>query len=305
LLQDNGDYKTLKIVDFGLAKVLDNEQTSGVCGSLGFIAPEIYQYECYGREIDMFSFGVILFLMMSGEKPFTDKNDKVLEQKTLRLAYHVDQGIWTTVSQDAKNLVRKLLTFREDRLDAAQALDHEWFQMADDSHSLPAPRYGRSRRLLDVVSTHCSVFANFLEPYLYKALNVTSFVIPQSNTSSKLQEKVVAYPNTGECRRLSIDPSVHEALFELVSPTGRLLYNGTVVPDTESDTGGGAMLVEERIPQGGVVLPYYIASRESYTEYHGRIICRKIAEAIQALHDAGVAHRNIQLGNIIVEESVS
>jgi serine/threonine protein kinase len=77
-----------------------------------------------------------------------------------------------------------------------------------------------------------------------------------------------------------------------------------VVPDSESDI-GGAVLVEERIPRGGVILPYYIASRQSYTECDGRIVCKKIAEAIRALHDAGVAHRNIHLGNFIVEEGVS
>jgi serine/threonine protein kinase len=165
----------LKIVDFGLAKVLDNERTSGVCGSLGFIAPEMYQHESYGREVDMFSFGVILFLMMSGEKPFGD-DSKVLAQKTLQLAYHVDQGIWTTVSQDAKNLVRKLLAFREERLDVAQALAHEWFQIADDSHSLATPRYGKSSRLLDVVSTRCFVFADLLESFC-RALTATTSAI--------------------------------------------------------------------------------------------------------------------------------
>jgi serine/threonine protein kinase len=77
-----------------------------------------------------------------------------------------------------------------------------------------------------------------------------------------------------------------------------------VVPDTDSDP-SGAVLVEEQIPRGGVMLPYYIASKQSYTEYHGRILCRKITEVIKALHDAGVAHRNIHLGNFIVEEGVS
>jgi hypothetical protein len=82
-------------------------------------------------------------------------------------------------------------------------------------------------------------------------------------------------PNTGDYRHFWIDPSVHEALVELVSPIGRFLYNGTVIPDTEPDP-SGAVLVEERNPRGGVVLPNYIASRESYTEYHGRILCRQI-----------------------------
>jgi serine/threonine protein kinase len=93
-------------------------------------------------------------------------------------------------------------------------------------------------------------------------------------------------------------------LVELVSPTGRALYNGTAVSNTPADT-SGAILVEERIPHGGVVLPYYIAGMKSYTEYDGRILCRMIAETIKTLHDAGVAHRNIHIGNIIVEEGVS
>jgi serine/threonine protein kinase len=152
LLQENSDYKTLKLVDFGLSKVLDKEKTSGVCGSFGFIAPEMYQHEKYGCEVDMFSFGVILFVMMSGDKPFGDDGG-VLEQKTCQLAYQIDEGVWTTVSDDAKNLVRKLITFREERLDAAQAQDHEWFQKADDSHAVAKPRYGKSFRLLNVVST--------------------------------------------------------------------------------------------------------------------------------------------------------
>jgi serine/threonine protein kinase len=304
LLQENGDVKTLNIVDFGLAKVLDKERTYGLCGSIGFIAPEMYQFKEYGCEIDMFSFGVILFLMLSGEKPFGDGNQKVSQQKTLQLAYHADQGIWTSVSQDAQNLVSKLLAFREERLDATQALAHEWFQIADDSHSLATPRYGKSTRLLDVVSTHCSVVAQISLNPVAKLSNVTTFAIFQSRTSANLQVEVQAGPHTGDYRHLWIDPSVHEALVELVSPNGRFFYNGTVVPDTEPDP-SGAVLVEERIPRGGVALPNYIASMESYTEYRGRILCRKIAEAIKALHDAGVAHRNIHLGNFIVEEGVS
>jgi hypothetical protein len=88
------------------------------------------------------------------------------------------------------------------------------------------------------------------------------------------------------------------------------LYNGTLAEDSEStiisgSASSGAVLVEERIPRGGVILPQYIASRQSYTEYDGRVLCKKIAEAIWALHDAGVAHRNIHPGSFIVEEGVS
>jgi serine/threonine protein kinase len=119
-----------------------------------------------------------------------------------------------------------------------------------------------------------------------------------------LQERAEAGPTKDEKRTLWIDRPLHEILVELVSHTGRPLYNGTAVPNTRADT-SGAILVEERIPPGGVALPYYIASRQKYTEYDARILCTMIAETIKTLHDAGVAHRNIHIGNIIVEEGVS
>jgi len=119
----------LKIIDFGLARELASEETvNEYCGSLGYIAPEIYKREHYRFEVDMFSFGVILFRLLSGgEKPFPATSEGALRRATEGLEYNVDSNAWKDVSPSAKQLVQKLLVAREERLNAHEALHHEWF----------------------------------------------------------------------------------------------------------------------------------------------------------------------------------
>jgi len=125
----------LKVVDFGLARELSpGETVNDYCGSLGYMAPEIYKEEDYSFEVDMFAFGVILFRLLSGgEKPFPATNERILRRTTERLEYSVDSNAWKDVSPSAKRLVRKLLIAREERLNAKDALQHEWFSITSDT----------------------------------------------------------------------------------------------------------------------------------------------------------------------------
>lgn len=102
----------------------------------GYIAPEIYEKASYGCEVDMFAFGVILFrLLSSGDRPFPHKNRDILRQAVLRLEYDIHEG-WDQVSADAKRLVKHLLTHRENRLSATEALREPWFDMTEDPSML-------------------------------------------------------------------------------------------------------------------------------------------------------------------------
>jgi serine/threonine protein kinase len=130
----NGDFSTLKIVDFGLAKVLDGDRTAkDFCGSLGYISPEIYEAQPYRFEVDMFAFGVILFRLLSGARPFSSQNQEKLRRDTIDLRYSVQGNAWQNISSDGLKLVRNLLIGREQRLTAKQALDHDWFLAQEDS----------------------------------------------------------------------------------------------------------------------------------------------------------------------------
>lgn len=134
LFRVNGDFKTLKIVDFGLAKVLDgNEKAVDFCGSLGYIAPEIYTSRPYRFEVDMFAFGVILFRLLSAQRPFSSVNPEILRNDTINLRYKIEGKNWEGISADALKLVRNLLIGQEQRFTAAQAIDHHWFSTQEDS----------------------------------------------------------------------------------------------------------------------------------------------------------------------------
>lgn len=130
------DLTSLKIVDMGFARELshDQERIRGTCGSLGYLAPEIYAGEPYGRAVDLFSFGVLMFRILSAEKPWPSAPSRATKEATMQLQYHIDQRQWVLVSQQGRDLVRQLLTYEENRISAHDALRHDW--LADRSESI-------------------------------------------------------------------------------------------------------------------------------------------------------------------------
>jgi serine/threonine protein kinase len=130
----HGDLTTLKIVDLGFAcELAVGERATGMCGSLGYLAPEIYAGVPYYTDVDLFSFGVLLFRILSGEKPWPEAPAHATRVATMQLQYRVDQRQWLSVSKHGKDLVRRLLAYAPERISAAAALRHPWFLDRDDS----------------------------------------------------------------------------------------------------------------------------------------------------------------------------
>jgi serine/threonine protein kinase len=97
VFRKNGDFRTLVLVDFGMAKVLEaGETTKDFCGLQGSIAPEIYQGMAYRFEVDMFAFGVLLFSLLSAMRPFPSNNSQILKRDTIMLQYNVKVAIGRT-----------------------------------------------------------------------------------------------------------------------------------------------------------------------------------------------------------------
>jgi serine/threonine protein kinase len=82
----------------------------------------------------MFAFGVLLFRLLSGERPFPSNNSQVLKRHTIELRYNVQGSDWEGVSTAAKDMVRKLLINDQERLTAEEALQHHWFK--ETGHSV-------------------------------------------------------------------------------------------------------------------------------------------------------------------------
>jgi len=127
LLTSKHDDANIKLADFGFATYCDGFNITTQCGTPGYIAPEILEHKPYGKPVDMWSFGVILYILLGGYPPFHDENQSRLFRKITRADYQFHPDYWGSVSDDAKDLIRNLLTLdMNKRFTVDQALRHPW-----------------------------------------------------------------------------------------------------------------------------------------------------------------------------------
>lgn len=129
LLEKKNDLESIKIADFGLAKQTARPLQT-MCGTLYYVAPEVISEDrnkTYGKAVDMWSAGVLLYVLLSGLQPFAGKSDNQIFDKILNADYGFDKPQWRDTSDLAKNLVESLLIISSTkRLTAAQVLEHPW-----------------------------------------------------------------------------------------------------------------------------------------------------------------------------------
>ncbi|GBG29706.1 Protein kinase, putative [Hondaea fermentalgiana] len=130
LLTSKDDDDSIKIADFGFAKQYDtssDDALSTSCGTPGYVAPEILNGQKYGKEVDMWSFGVIIYILLCGYPPFHHENQRELFRQIRSANFKFDEEYWSEVSNSAKDLVSKLLIVdRTKRLTIDQLLEHPW-----------------------------------------------------------------------------------------------------------------------------------------------------------------------------------
>ena len=122
------EYFHIKIIDFGTCEILKKKKLTEQIGTSFYIAPEVLK-NGYNEKCDLWSCGVILYILLCGSPPFYGKNEKEIFQKILDGNVNFKHKIWNKISEDAKNLVIKLLQVDpSQRLSAAEALEDEWFK---------------------------------------------------------------------------------------------------------------------------------------------------------------------------------
>jgi len=110
LLKTKFDDSQIKLADFGFAKECEGAHSlSTQCGTPGYVAPEILKGLTHGVAVDMWSIGVITFILLGGYPPFVDENQANLYRKIKHGEYKFDEEYWDPVSIDAKDLISKLL----------------------------------------------------------------------------------------------------------------------------------------------------------------------------------------------------
>lgn len=147
LLTGSADATEVKITDFGLAKRTNQEGLKTFCGTPQYFAPEVLRRKApadgdamrssYGHKADVWSIGVITYIMLSGSFPFDDER---LFDQIEHAQYSLSGAEWSTVSPLAKHFIRSLMNLDiQQRLDVHAAMRHPWIEEYRTAAALPPP----------------------------------------------------------------------------------------------------------------------------------------------------------------------
>ncbi|XP_037077285.1 calcium/calmodulin-dependent protein kinase type 1-like isoform X2 [Pollicipes pollicipes] len=117
----------IMISDFGLSKMEDSGIMATACGTPGYVAPEVLAQKPYGKAVDVWSIGVIAYILLCGYPPFYDENDANLFAQILKGEFEFDSPYWDDISDSAKDFIRQLMCVdAEKRFTCKEALQHPW-----------------------------------------------------------------------------------------------------------------------------------------------------------------------------------
>jgi serine/threonine protein kinase len=126
------DNAEIKVADFGLAKIVSDSQVMvTTCGTPGYVAPEVLQNKGYDAQVDVWSIGVILYILLCGFPPFYEESTPLLFEQIMKGEFDFPSPYWDPISDDAKDLIRKMLVVDpKARLTCDQVMQHKWIQSA-------------------------------------------------------------------------------------------------------------------------------------------------------------------------------
>ncbi|CAN1267774.1 Calcium-dependent protein kinase 8 [Linum perenne] len=170
LFANKKETSALKAIDFGLSVFFKpGERFNEIVGSPYYMAPEVLKRN-YGPEVDVWSAGVILYILLCGVPPFWAETEQGVAQAIIRSVIDFKRDPWPKVSDNAKDLVKKMLNpDPKQRLTAQQVLDHTWLQNAKKAPNVPLGETVRNRlkqfsmmnklkkRALRVIAEHLSL----------------------------------------------------------------------------------------------------------------------------------------------------
>uniref|UniRef100_H2LK72 calcium/calmodulin-dependent protein kinase n=1 Tax=Oryzias latipes TaxID=8090 RepID=H2LK72_ORYLA len=162
----------VKLADFGLAIEVQGDQQAwfGFAGTPGYLSPEVLRKDPYGKPVDMWACGVILYILLVGYPPFWDEDQHRLYQQIKAGAYDFPSPEWDTVTPEAKDLINKMLTINPSkRITAAEALKHPWIcqrstvaSMMHRQETVECLKKFNARRKLKVTNLSCIILNNVL-----------------------------------------------------------------------------------------------------------------------------------------------
>jgi len=139
LVKSVEDDTEVKIADFGLSKIIDKDKMmQTACGTPGYVAPEVLNAEGYDKEVDMWSVGVITYILLCGFPPFYSESVPEVFEQIMKAEYDYPEEYWDEISAEAKDFIDHLLVVDvAKRLTAEQSLNHPWLRQSSKKKSTP------------------------------------------------------------------------------------------------------------------------------------------------------------------------
>uniref|UniRef100_A0A671MBR7 calcium/calmodulin-dependent protein kinase n=1 Tax=Sinocyclocheilus anshuiensis TaxID=1608454 RepID=A0A671MBR7_9TELE len=190
----------VKLADFGLAIEVQGDQQkkiqlfciicltsgiqmvfSGFAGTPGYLSPEVLRKEAYGKPVDIWACGVILYILLVGYPPFWDEDQHKLYQQIKAGAYDFPSPEWDTVTPEAKNLINQMLTINPaKRIMAQEALKHPWVCQRSTVASMMhrqetvecLKKFNARRKLKGAILTTMLVSRNFSGKFTSNSLHI-------------------------------------------------------------------------------------------------------------------------------------
>uniref|UniRef100_A0A674CEN7 CaM kinase-like vesicle-associated protein n=1 Tax=Salmo trutta TaxID=8032 RepID=A0A674CEN7_SALTR len=240
-------HSKIVISDFHLAK-LETGLIKDPCGTPEYLAPEVVGRQRYGRPVDCWALGVIMYILLSGNPPFYEEtddddyenHDKNLFRKILAGDYEFDSPYWDDISESAKGLVARMMEVDQDqRLTAQEAINHEWIS-------------GNAASNKNIKDNVCAqIEKNFAKAKWKKAVRVTTIMKrlrapEQSADSGATIPAVATSPAAGEPAPAPADP---QALSDPSAATAAAAPEGEPAAVTEPPAGMEAVMFDAT-PQG-------------------------------------------------------
>jgi len=201
---------TVKIIDFGNSSFCEGDQKlSNRFGSVYYVAPEVLK-SSYNEKCDIWSLGVILYLILSGKPPFNGANDQLILKKVYEGKYSMDGPEWESISPEAKDLIKQMLTYDETkRVSAKKCLEHRWICETGkvDEKLINQPLNRRSLRNLKSFRAESQLQGAILSYVVYQLASkeeredlTNTFMTLDTDHDGKLtkEDLVKAYEKLGE-----------------------------------------------------------------------------------------------------------
>ncbi|XP_066147942.1 calcium/calmodulin-dependent protein kinase type II alpha chain isoform X7 [Euwallacea fornicatus] len=207
LLASKAKGAAVKLADFGLAIEVSGEQQAwfGFAGTPGYLSPEVLKKEPYGKPVDIWACGVILYILLVGYPPFWDEDQHRLYAQIKAGAYDYPSPEWDTVTPEAKNLINQMLTVNPGkRITAADALKHPWIcqreRVASVVHRQETvdclKKFNARRKLKGAILTTMLATRNFSSRSIIVKKGDGSQVKESTDSSTTLEDDDIKGPGT-------------------------------------------------------------------------------------------------------------